>query len=80
MRTTLNIDDPVLAALKEHARRQGRTTSETASELLRRALLEATRGVQAGLARHGFRPFPATPSEDRTTSCQVNRLRDELGI
>jgi hypothetical protein len=81
MRTTLDIEDPVLEAVKELARRQGRTAGAVASELLRRALSQpAASGVQEPTARHGFRPFPATPADDRVTNDQVNRLRDDLGI
>jgi hypothetical protein len=81
MRTTLDIEDPVLDAIKELARRQGRTAGAVASELLRRAMSQpATSGVQEPSARHGFRPFPATPSDNRVTNDQVNRLRDDLGI
>jgi hypothetical protein len=81
MRTTLDIEDPVLEAVKELAHRQGRTAGAVASELLRRALSQPTAsGVQEPPARHGFRPFPAIPSDDRVTNDQVNRLRDDLGI
>jgi hypothetical protein len=38
MRTTLDIDDDVLAALKERAGAQGTTASRLASDLLRRGL------------------------------------------
>lgn len=38
MRTTLDIDDDLLAAAKELARRQGSTADEVVSSLLRRAL------------------------------------------
>lgn len=81
MRTTLDIDGPVLDALKELARRQGRTAGSVASELIRRALTQpAATGVQEPAARYGFQPFPAQTSDDRVTNEQVNRLRDDLGI
>jgi negative regulator of replication initiation len=81
MRTTLDIDDPVLKALKELARREGKTAGELASDLIRRALSQpAATGVKEPAARYGFRPFPATASEDRVTNDQVNELRDDLGI
>ena len=81
MRTTLDIDSPVLEAVKELARREGRTAGAVASELIRRALTQPTTasGVQEPAARYGFRPFPAAPT-DLVTDEQVDRLRDELGI
>jgi hypothetical protein len=90
MRTTLDIDEPVLQALKELSRRQGRTAGAVASELIHRALsqptAQAANGIPAG--RHGFRPFATEPAASaaagalvpRVTNEQVNRLRDEPGI
>jgi len=81
MRTTLDIDAPVLQALKELARRQGRTAGAVASELIHRALSQPT-AQAAGTAptgRHGFRPFVAGPGDARVTNEQVNRLREESG-
>lgn len=81
MRTTLDIEDPVLEAVKELARREGRSAGAVASELIRRALSQSqTSGVQEPAAHYGFRPFPADPLEDRVTNEEVNRLRDDLGI
>jgi hypothetical protein len=80
MRTTLDIEDPVLNAVKDLARQQGRTAGEVASELLRRALTQPSTGIREAPGRYGFRPFAATPAEDRVTNEQVNRLRDQLGI
>jgi hypothetical protein len=85
MRTTLDIDEPVLQALKELARRQGRTAGAVASELIHRALSQPSGQPSSSTAagRHGFRPFLAetqagAPSP-RVTNEQVNRLRDEAG-
>jgi len=81
MRTTLDIEDPVLDAVKELARRQGKTAGAVASDLMRRALSQPpSTGVQEPKPRYGFRPFPATGNDDLVTNEQVNRLRDELGI
>jgi hypothetical protein len=81
MRTTLDIEDPVLEAIKELARREGRSAGAVASDLIRRALSQpAVTGVREPAARHGFRPFPAATTQDRVTNEQVNRLRDDLGI
>jgi hypothetical protein len=85
MRTTLDIDEPVLQALKELSRRQGRTAGAVASELIHRALSQPS-GQASGAAaagRHGFRPFSADAEAGaltpRVTNEQVNRLRDESG-
>ncbi len=80
MRTTLDIDDAVLDALKELARREGRTAGAVASDLIRRALTQpAGLGVREPPARYGFRPFAASAGGEVTNE-QVNRLRDELGV
>lgn len=80
MRTTLDIDEPVLEAVKALARRQGRSAGSIASELLRRALTQPAAGVQETPARYGFRPFPASSAEACVTNEQVDRLRDEQGV
>jgi hypothetical protein len=82
MRTTLDIDDDVLAAAKERARRERKTTGRVVSELLRRAMTQgdaATPGAVAEPAAHyGFRPFA---SRGVVVSDElVERLRDEEGI
>jgi hypothetical protein len=80
MRTTLDIDEPVLHAVKELARRDGRTAGAVASDLIRRALSQSATGVREHPGQYGFRPFPAAVVDDRVTNDQVNRLRDDLGI
>jgi hypothetical protein len=61
MRTTLDIDDDVLQAAKEMARREKKTAGQVVSMLARSALVAprgalATRGPRP---LHGFRPFAA---------------------
>jgi Arc/MetJ family transcription regulator len=61
MRTTLDIDDDVLQAAKEIARREKKTAGEVVS-MLARSALTAPRGTQAAReprAVYGFRPFAA---------------------
>ena len=60
MRTTLDIDDDVLQAVKDLARRKKRTAGAVISELARQALgaAPADRTAKAPQALHGFRPFP----------------------
>ena len=61
MRTTLDIDEDVLRAAKERARREHKTAGQVVSELVRQALLAPAGGAvhREAPALHGFRPFPA---------------------
>jgi Arc/MetJ family transcription regulator len=85
MRTTLDIDDDLLAAAKELARREGRSAGQVVSSLLRRSLSGATlasdRPAKAKPARAvaGFRPFPPKAGVI-TTNDQVDTLRDAEGV
>ena len=82
MRTTLDIEDDVLAAAKELARRQGTSAGQMVSLLLRAALTGPRDSVQppsaeaAGIA--GFRPCPARGHV--VTNDTIDRLRDEAGL
>ena len=65
MRTTLNISDDVLFAVKERARRESRSAGEVLSELAREALTGGARGksgrdpeVAEAESFYGFRPLP----------------------
>ena len=79
MRTTLDIDDDVLAAAKELARRQRKTVGKLASELMREALRNRAMHTSTALGgRHGFRPIPAGRSP--VTNELVNDMRDGLGV
>jgi hypothetical protein len=82
MRTTLDIDDAVLDAVKELARRQGKTAGAVLSGLARQALTQgadaATVGVVAEApAKYGFRPISG---KHLVTNTLVDELRDEQGI
>jgi hypothetical protein len=59
MRTTLNIDDDVLLAIREMARHERMTVGEVISALARRALLQASAGSASSEPESfcGFRPF-----------------------
>ncbi len=75
MRTTLDIDDDVLQAAKERARRERKTAGQVISELLRRAL---TAPAAAPVVRetppvHGFQPF--APSGRVVTNELIDELR-----
>lgn len=84
MRTTLDIDDDLLAAAKEMARRERSSAGQVISRLVRQSLTgEDKSHTAAGKARRrvvaGFRPFP--PREGVIVSNdQVNALRDSEGV
>jgi hypothetical protein len=75
MRTTLTIDDDVLAAAKGLAAREHKSVGEVISALARQALRapRAARGVRNGVPLLSVRSgiVPVTPE-------LVNQLRDEL--
>lgn len=80
MRTTLDIDDDLIAAAKELARREGSTAGRVVSRLLRRSLTGAAEPARAPARRvAGFEPFAARPGVV-TTNEQVDALRDAEGI
>jgi hypothetical protein len=84
MRTTLDIEDDVLLAAKELARRSGSSAGQVISRLARQALTQApapasaTSGVKEPEATYGFRPFPARGKV--VANDQVDTLRDDEGI
>lgn len=75
MRTTLAIDDDVLAAARALAEQQDKTIGKVISELARKAL---TPIEPAPTYRNGIRLMPVQPGAGRATLELVNRLRDEL--
>ena len=80
MRTTLDLDDDVLASAKEIARRDKKTAGQVLSELARRALTQPSPGAgEARSAREpaafGFRPF--APRGGVVTNECVRQLRDD---
>lgn len=83
MRTTLDIDDDLLAAAKEISRQQGRTAGQVISALLRRALTgDAAAGNpaprQVGRTVAGFRPFASRGAP--VTNAGIDALRDAEGV
>lgn len=80
MRTTLSIDDDVLLAVKERARRENRTAGEVLSELARQALTQPQSSTESGRGAdfYGFEPFehrgPAV------SNALVDQLRDEEAV
>lgn len=83
MRTTLDIDDEVLMAAKELARRERKTAGQVISDLARQAMTLPARAGSAQPARepdafYGFRPFASRGG--LVTNEEVDRLRDEEGV
>ena len=85
MRTDLDIDEDVLSAVKELAKRQNLSAGQVASQVLRKALTgqagqstppqAADSGIQTVA---GFRPFPAGKAVVPNDS--VNHLREAAGL
>jgi len=76
MRTTLDIEEDVLFAAKDLARREKKTAGQVISELARKGLTGAV-ALPAGepKAIYGFRPFP---KEGRIVSNElINKLRED---
>jgi hypothetical protein len=74
MRTTLAIDDDVLAAAKAIAQQTHRTIGEIVSELARRSLTPPAEGTE----RNGVPLIPVRKAGVIVTFEMVNALRDEL--
>ena len=80
MRTTINIEDDVLQAAKELARRERSTTGRMLSELARRGLNSGgpAKGRRGGRVRAGV---PILPSRGEVITIEKTRvLADEEGI
>ncbi len=74
MRTTVDIEDDVLAAAKAIAHQRGISIGKVLSELARQALLRAN----ATRTRNGLPLFPVQPGAGIVTPELVNQLRDKL--
>ena len=83
MRTTLALDDDVLAAARAIAQREGRSLGEVVSGLVRAALVPRPdvvadeAGVQ-GARRGGLTLLPTREAGRPVTMEWVNQLRDEV--
>ena len=73
MRTTVDLDDELLFALKDLARRQGVTLGQAISTLARESL--PAKGALK--VRNGVRLFPAKAGNAKSDLHVVNALRDE---
>ncbi len=75
MRTTLAIDDDIIAAAKHLAERENKTIGEVISGLARHGLHKSSRAVRS--VRNGVPLLPARKGAKAVTLELVNRLRDE---
>jgi hypothetical protein len=81
MRTTLDIEDDVLMAAKETARRQKTSIGAVISDLARRTLMQPhanaphQRASRRGLSSLGIRPLPKRGGI--VTNEVINQLRDD---
>jgi Arc/MetJ family transcription regulator len=83
MRTTLDIEDDVLAAAREIARRERKSAGDVVSRLLRQALTQppiarASNARTAGRSASGFRAFASRGVP--VTNAEIDRLRDAEGV
>jgi hypothetical protein len=74
MRTTLDIDDDVLQAVKEIGAMRKKTAGQIVSELVRKALQPAP----SYKIRNGVPIIPHRPGAPLMTLADVNRLRDDM--
>ena len=76
MRTTLSLDDDVLLAVKERAKRERRTAGDVLSDLARQALTGQHRSKASGEgSNHGFRPLPSRGPA--VSNALIDRLRED---
>ena len=75
MRTTLTIDDDVLAAARRLAEREHKSIGEVMSTLARQGLNRVTRSARP--VRNGVPLLPTRKGGTRVTLDLVNQLRDE---
>lgn len=73
MRTTLSIDDDVLAMAQRLARVRGSSVGKVMSDLARQSLDESS----GPRFRNGFELFPVSNPDAVITSEMVNALRDD---
>lgn len=80
MRTTLSIDDDVLAAARERARATGTSVGRVLSDLARRGLVGEP-GAPRTTSSSDLPGFVPLPSRGGVVSNElIDRLRDEEGV
>ena len=78
MRTTLDIEDDVLQAAKEMARREHLSAGQVISRLARQAMTVSVGATLSAPTVAGFRPLPARGV--LASNDQVNALRESEGV
>jgi len=78
MRTTIDIDNDVLLAVKDLARQEGKSAGAVISELARRGLTGARSSRRPSRSRNGVPVLPRR--KEVITIEKVRRLLDEEGI
>lgn len=76
MRTTLDLDEDVLQAVKELGTLHKKTAGQMLSELARQALAPSPQSRPR--LRNGVPLLPSRPGAPIMTMADVNRLRDEM--
>lgn len=76
MRTTLDIDDDLLQAVKELGALHGKTAGQMMSDLARKGL--APTPASGARVRNGVPLLPKVSGAPIMTLADVNRLRDEV--
>lgn len=75
MRTTVDIDDDVLSAARDRARREGSSIGKVLSQLARQGLVQSARETSPGRGRHGFRPLASRGGV--VSNELIDRLRED---
>jgi len=77
MRTTLSLDDDVLFAVQERARREKRTAGQVLSDLARQALTaqQHRRADDHATEHHGFQALPHRGAA--ISNALIDRLRED---
>lgn len=77
MRTTIRIDDDVLLAVQERARREKRSAGQVISQLVRQALTGHGRQPddRPSAGQHGFQPLPHRGAA--ISNALIDRLRED---
>lgn len=77
MRTTINLDDDVLLAAKDLARRDATSIGAVVSRLARRGL-NGDQGIDSGIAKDEFYGFCPLPKRGKpVTNELIDRLRED---
>lgn len=74
MRTTIDIDDPVLKDLKRLQRREGKSLGRLVSDLLAKALVESRGWAEAGVEFH----WVSKPMQARVDLADKDALFDAM--